>query len=348
MNPESAADYVAHSNLKGLVEWITAEAILTRPEDPVQFARDLLGQKLVERSKATDFRPDEATGWLRATYAKAVAEVDENGIIHGENIPSATVSVSEELALLKIKMDGVQTLLHNSAALSVLNVDEIARSALPLAISILHCDRSMVYIYDPITNEMIVYASSAENNQTRRVPRDEHDIVGSAISGREVVNIEDVYSDSRFDKTADKETGYRTTTTLCAPMIGPSGDCFGALLGINKDNDVFREGDEDLIMFMANTMTASIHNAHVYLAKEDRRTKALYSLQLISTLASQLDDHLATHQTIIERAAAVADAEKCTFFYIDEKNQILYEIQGEVRNRRSHVNLFVCAMRTKI
>ena len=97
--PESAADYVSHSNLKGLVEWLTAEAILSRPEDPVQFARDLLGQKLVERSKSADgFMPDEATQWLRATYAKAVAEVDENGVIHGENIPSATMSVAEELA----------------------------------------------------------------------------------------------------------------------------------------------------------------------------------------------------------------------------------------------------------
>ena len=333
MNPESAADYVAHSNLKGLIEWITAEAILTRPDDPVQFARDLLGQKLVERSQATDFRPEEATGWLRATYAKAVAEVDENGVIHGENIPSATVSVAEELGLLKIKMYGVKTLLHSSAMLSVLNADEVARSALPLAINILRCDRSVVHIYDPVTNEMIVYSSSADDNKTKRFPRDDHDIVGSTIAGQEVVNIEDAYSDSRFDKTVDKETGYTTATVLCAPMIGPSGECIGAVMAINKEKDVFRDGDEDLIRFLANKMAATIHNAHVHSKNEERRTKALYSLQLISTLASQLDNHLATHQTITERATTIADAEKCTFFYIDETNQILYEVQGGVSDR---------------
>ena len=61
MNPESAADYLKQSNWKALVEWLTAEAILVRPVDPLQFCRDLLGEKIVERGKS-DFQADQTTG----------------------------------------------------------------------------------------------------------------------------------------------------------------------------------------------------------------------------------------------------------------------------------------------
>ena len=69
MNQESSADYVSNANLKGLLEWLTAEVILSRPTDPVQFCRDILGQKLIERGRG-DFRSEEATEWLRACYSR--------------------------------------------------------------------------------------------------------------------------------------------------------------------------------------------------------------------------------------------------------------------------------------
>ena len=309
MNPESASDYVAQSNLKGMIEWLTAEAILTRPEDPVQFARDLLGQKLVERKKQSQFQPDEATQWLRATYAKAVAEVDENGIIHGENIPSATFSVSEELALLKIKMEGALTIIRTSVALSVLDKHAIAKSALPHITRILHCDRSIVYIYDPVTNEMIIHASADSEGRTSRIPRDVYDIPGSAISSREMVNIEDAYSDSRFDTNArelDKDKGYRTVNILCAPMISPTGEVIGAVQGINKDAGNFEQNDEDLLRMMADQMAVSMHNANTYNTCEIRRTHATLSHQLMGRLACQLDDRATSLDTILSKAPALA------------------------------------------
>ena len=338
MNPESASDYVAQSNLKGMIEWLTAEAILSRPEDPVQFARDLLGQKLVERKKQSQFQPDEATQWLRATYAKAVAEVDENGIIHGENIPNATFSVSEELALLKIKMEGAQTIIRTSVALSVLDKHEIAQSALPHITRILNCDRSVIHIYDPVTNEMIIHASAVSEGRTNRIPRDVFDIPGSAISSREMVNIEDAYSDSRFDTNArelDKDKGYRTVSILCAPMISPTGDVIGAVQGINKEAGNFEQNDEDLLRMMADQMAVSMHNANTYNTSEIRRTKATLSMQLMGVLACQLDDRAASLDTILSKAPTIAGAQPSFLPYFTIHGTDTHEhIRGDENVRR--------------
>ena len=44
MNVEKATDYLSRINWKSLIEWMTAEAILNRPSDPIQFCRDILGK----------------------------------------------------------------------------------------------------------------------------------------------------------------------------------------------------------------------------------------------------------------------------------------------------------------
>ena len=38
---EGAAEYLQYHNFKSLMEWMTAEMILSRPEDPFQFIKQL-------------------------------------------------------------------------------------------------------------------------------------------------------------------------------------------------------------------------------------------------------------------------------------------------------------------
>lgn len=57
INPEKSTDYLTRVNWKSLVEYLTAEVILNRPVDPLQYCRDILGVKLTERG-GSDFRPE--------------------------------------------------------------------------------------------------------------------------------------------------------------------------------------------------------------------------------------------------------------------------------------------------
>jgi len=119
MNPEKATDYLSRVNWKSLVEWLTAEAILNRPSNPLQFCRDLIGEKLADQS-SSDYRPDLINDWLRNCYTEATALVDEHGIIQGKTLETAQQSLPEQITELRRKVDGMQKLLDASSTIATL------------------------------------------------------------------------------------------------------------------------------------------------------------------------------------------------------------------------------------
>ena len=56
-DPEDASAFLTRTNFKSIVEWLTAEAILNRPEDPMTYVRDLCDMKLCERGRRRRTRP---------------------------------------------------------------------------------------------------------------------------------------------------------------------------------------------------------------------------------------------------------------------------------------------------
>lgn len=120
--PEKAAEYLNRVNWKSLVEWLTAEAILNRPADPLQFTRDLIGAKLGERG-GLDFKPEQVTDWLRNCYTEATALVDENGVIRGKNVGKTEQTASEQIEALRRKIDSMEKLLD--ASKSIANLDPL-------------------------------------------------------------------------------------------------------------------------------------------------------------------------------------------------------------------------------
>jgi hypothetical protein len=54
-----------------------------------------------------------------------------------------------------------------------------------------------------------------------------------AMSG-ETLNLADCHQDPRFNSSMDKETGYRTRSMLCVPMVDSAGVIIGVLQTINK------------------------------------------------------------------------------------------------------------------
>ena len=45
---ESGEEYLNSMNFRSLIEWVTAEALLTRPEDPLAFTRTIIDKKLAQ------------------------------------------------------------------------------------------------------------------------------------------------------------------------------------------------------------------------------------------------------------------------------------------------------------
>ena len=72
-------------------------------------------------------------------------------------------------------------------------------------------------------------------------------IAGFVAQSSEIVNIPDAYSDERFQPRVDLESGYRTRSILCAPMLGSRGQLVGVLQLLNKSGGPFVAEDERLL-----------------------------------------------------------------------------------------------------
>ena len=59
-------------------------------------------------------------------------------------------------------------------------------------------------------------------------------IAGHVATTGEVVNLPDAYEDARFDRTVDKDTGYRTRSMLCVPVKNHRAEVVGVIQVINK------------------------------------------------------------------------------------------------------------------
>eukprot|EP00928_Gymnodinium_smaydae_P015833 TRINITY_DN1588_c0_g1_i1.p1 TRINITY_DN1588_c0_g1~~TRINITY_DN1588_c0_g1_i1.p1 ORF type:complete len:1032 (-),score=193.10 TRINITY_DN1588_c0_g1_i1:94-2871(-) len=95
----------------------------------------------------------------------------------------------------------------------------------------LQADRASLYLVDQETEELYIYAGDI----TLRLPMSQG-LAGAAASSRRLLNIEDAYEDSRFDRAVDKRTGYRTSSILCVPVITADNQVVGVAQFLNRKN----------------------------------------------------------------------------------------------------------------
>lgn len=121
---------------------------------------------------------------------------------------------------------------------------------------VVDADRASLFLVDRERNQLWSKGSrDAEGKQfTIKIPLD-HGIVGAAISSREVISVADVYADSRFDRSVDRETGYRTRNLLCIPVRNRAGEVFAAAQILNKNGDEpFNARDEEKFSGLMESM----------------------------------------------------------------------------------------------
>ena len=330
MDAEKATEYLARVNWKSMVEWLTAEAILNRPQDPIQFVRDIVGAKLAERG-GTEFRAEQTTDWLRNCYTEATAMVDEHGVIHGKSVDEAAQSLPEQLTECKKKIEGMQKLLEASNTIATLDPLQATENVVQETCRILNCDRATIFVLDDATNELVL--SVAEGAKNIRIPVGQG-IAGTVAATDETINIVDAYSDPRFNSGSDKATGYRTTTILCMPIKSLNGKTVGVLQAINKKDAIFSPTDEDVMELLAMQAGIAVQNANIFKSAETARDKFRSLLDIIRAMQGELGVNSLIF-TITQRTVRVIDADRCTLYLIDNVQRALFAMQGEVNIRIS-------------
>ncbi len=108
-------------------------------------------------------------------------------------------------------------------------------------LQILDCERATVFLYDKQTDDL--YSLVATGEETIRFSA-QRGIAGEAFRTQSMVNVQDAYADSRFNRDIDKKTKFKTRNLLTFAMAGHNGDIVGVLQALNKRDGAF--GDDDI------------------------------------------------------------------------------------------------------
>jgi len=132
---------------------------------------------------------------------------------------------------------------------------------------LLDADRVSLMLADDDRDELYSMVAQAEGGKPLqiRIP------IGSGIAGAayqcgRMTNVPDAYSDTRFNREIDQQTGYRTNNLLCVPIADADGRPFAVMNLLNKKGaPSFDERDERAVRDLTGQVGIVLrtwHQAH--------------------------------------------------------------------------------------
>merc|ERR1719171_2770662 len=154
-------------------------------------------------------------------------------------------------------------------------------------------------------------------------------IAGYVYEQKEMVNIPDCYSDSRFDQSFDKQTGYVTKCMIVVPILDFEKNAVGVLQAINKiDGGVFGAQDELMLDHLAQQAGIAYRNAELYgeAVKASERSAGL--LKMLNALTQSTGAQSMIMQLTLH-AKELVQADRCTVYMLDETRGELWSVSTD-------------------
>jgi phosphoserine phosphatase RsbU/P len=246
----------------------------------------------------------------------------------------------------------LNALLKVSKALaSEIRLDDLLQVIVEKAAEVMDADRATLFLYDESRNELWSKTTQRLEIKEIRLPRGVG-IAGNVAKTRTAINIPDTSVDARFNPDFDKETGYRTRSILCLPLIGNGDRLIGVIQVLNKkDQEVFNEADESLLGGLSAHITVALERARLieaYVEKErmEEALKLAHDIQM-SMLPKIFPPFPERHEFDI--FAAIAPAKEVggdlyDFFFIDD-DHLCFAI-GDVSGKGVPASLFMAVTKT--
>lgn len=155
--------------------------------------------------------------------------------------------------------------------------------------SAIQADRCSVFLYDRKNNELWSKIALGMDSQEIRFPADKG-LAGHVVRTGETINIKDAYTDERFNKEIDLQTGYKTKTILCMPIKNLNQEIIGAFQVLNKLTGDFNDEDEDLLVAIGSSAGIALENAQLFKKQQEMfiEQKQVFD-SFIDTLAASID-----------------------------------------------------------
>jgi adenylate cyclase len=219
------------------------------------------------------------------------------------------------------------------AAIDTLN--ELLTAIVEIGAKETGADRGTLFLNDAQTGELYSRVAQGQGFREIRVLNNQG-IAGFVFTSGQGVLVEDAYSDPRFDKAIDEETGYVTHSIACAPIRTVKGDIIGVLQVLNKKEGRFTVEDLRLLEALTRQTAITLRNTQFVESMKTARDQEMKFLDLLSDITSDLDLS-AMLSKIVTEAAKMLRADRATLFLNDDKTKELFsrvamgDSVGEIR-----------------
>ena len=149
-------------------------------------------------------------------------------------------------------------------------------------------DRCTVWLWDKTNHQIVTQVAQGIASGELRLP-DSAGLVGHCIQTGEELIVNDPYSDSRFNKQTDRETGYVTREIMVIPMRNNVGEVIGAFQVLNKmtGDMAFNTQDLSRLRLAASYSGKSIESFLLNIEIEKTQREIIQILGTVSESRSQ-------------------------------------------------------------
>ena len=243
---------------------------------------------------------------------------------------------SKNLNFYKTELKKTELLLEiNKKIAGLKNLSEILWTIIDFVTENVDGDRGSLFLNDSETNEL--YSRVAQGELTREIRiLNTVGIAGAIFTSQQGEIIHDVYSDRRFNKEVDQETGYKTRNMICTPVKTVNGQIIGVIQILNKKKGRFTKDNLNLVDAIATQAAVSIQNAQNSEFFERKRAQEMEFVSIVSDVTAEIDLS-ALLKRVMEEATRMLNADRATLFLNDEKTNELFsrvamgEGIGEIR-----------------
>jgi adenylate cyclase len=169
-----------------------------------------------------------------------------------------------------------------SSITSEILLDPLLEKILAAATQLLGADRGSLFLHDPSSDELWSRVAEGEAAREIRFPAGAG-IAGECFTRGTRINIEDAYSDPRFNPDVDKGTGYRTRNILCMPITTRGGNKVGVMEILNKKEGPFTAADQRRLAALCAQAAVSIENAQLF---EDVSNSRNYNESILRSMSN--------------------------------------------------------------
>jgi len=208
-----------------------------------------------------------------------------------------------------------------------LSLDVMLARLIEIIADALDAERGTLFLLDPSTKELYSRVAIGDLVREIRIPSDSG-IAGAVFSGGQPIIIHDAYSDPRFNPEVDQQTGSRTRSILCAPLIDRFGRRLGVSQVLNKRRGRFVQEDSGLLQAITAQAAGAIEKAQLHERVEKARREEAQMIEVTGAISTelQLDPLL---RKIMAVTTEILDADRSTLLLFDEATDELWSRVAE-------------------